>query len=117
MILTLILWLNILQGFCSLPDHMAVIRNPLEGYSVQVNNQNRSVDLVNDSTEGSKEDYEDTVDDNNDDTDSSCINKDLISAIQTNLPKDVIHIFNYQDRLSQAHLCPIHTPPDTHTKS
>jgi hypothetical protein len=106
-----ILWAKLVFGFCA-KQELAQPLNPLEGYSIQEKHTSQTITDINYNPVDSEEDSEDS----DDETDSACMNRENQASINLHFPQSPVHVFSYQDRLSQAYLKPIHTPPDTHTK-
>jgi len=107
------LWVHLMTGFCSTQKLEQPI-NPFDGYSYQVKHQSQhAADLINYAPFDSEEDSEDS----DDQTDSAYLTKDSQEPSLLNYSQNTQHIFAYRDHLSQAHLSPILTPPDTYTKS
>lgn len=112
MIWTFILWLNILQGFSGLQSQ-TITQNPLEGYTIQKTQESQIKDVITFAPIDSEEDSEDS----DEETDSVIADKEFTSSTQLRFQPFPLHIFEYNDLLSQAHLNPILTPPDTRTKN
>ncbi len=107
------LWIHLMAGFCTTQEFEQPI-NPFDGFSFQVTHQGQHTsDLINFAPFDSEEDSEDS----DDQTDSAYMTKDGQDPFLNSFSQNTQHIFAYRDYLSQAHLSPILTPPDTHTKS
>ncbi len=112
MVWLLILWVKFMSGFCTAQEPTMPL-NPFDGYSFQVKQTEQQAIVINYAPVDSEEDSEDS----DDLTDSVYVSKSTLEALIPHFTQNTLHIYNYQDRLSQAHLCPIITPPDTHTNS
>lgn len=113
MVWLLILWVKFMSGFCTAQEP-TMPTNPFDGYRFQVTQSRQHATLINYTPEDSEEDSEDSDDDQ---TDSAYVSRTTLDALIPHFTQNNLHIYNYIDRLSQAHLCPILTPPDTHTNS
>jgi hypothetical protein len=106
----LLLWAKLMAGIFVSQEPLQ-LSNPLEGYSYQVKQPNHSIAFVNFATEDSEEDSEDS----DDETASAYVSRENLDSFIQHFSYQTEHVFAYQDRLSQAHLKPILTPPDVHT--
>lgn len=112
MVWTFILWLTSLQGFSGLQSQ-PITQNPLEGYTIQKTQESQTKDVITFAPIDSEEDSEDT----DDETDSVIADEEFTSSTQLRFLPFPLHIFEYNHLISQAHLNPILTPPDTCTKN
>ena len=113
MVWLLILWVKFMSGFCTAQEPTMPL-NPFDGYRFQVKQTDQQATLINYAPVDSEEDSEDSDDDL---TDSAYVNKATLETFIPHFTQNTLHFYSYQDRLSQAHLWPILTPPDTHTNS
>lgn len=111
MVWILILWVKLMAGLCATQDQRP-LENPLEGYSFQTKQTKISSTTIHYSPENPEEDSEDT----DDETDSAYMSTEHLGALIFDFFRSTCHFFVYQDRLSQAHINPILTPPDTYTR-
>jgi hypothetical protein len=106
-----LLWAKLMVGIC-VPQETMQLSNPLEGYSFQEKHTSQTTTAVNYNPEDSEEDSEDS----DDETDTAFVNRENQVSMLPIFSQTMEHIYVYHDRLSQAHLSPIVTPPDTHMK-
>jgi hypothetical protein len=107
----LFLWTKLMVGMFASQEPIQ-FSNPLEGYSFHEKQTSQTITAVNYNPVDSEEDSEDS----DDETDSACMNRENQESLHFNFPQATLHVFTYQDRISQAYIKPIHTPPDTYTK-
>lgn len=112
MVWLLILWIKFMAGFCMTQEPRLPL-NPFDGYCFHVKQTSQHVNYINFAPVDAEEDSEDL----DDQTDSAYVNRVISNEFTPHFIQNTLHVFNYQDRLSQGHLCPILTPPDTHTNS
>jgi hypothetical protein len=107
MVWLLILWLKFMSACCTTQEPTLPI-NPFEGYRFQVKQTDQQATPINYAPVDSEEDSEDSDDDL---TDSAYVDKVNLEALIPHFTQNPLHIYRYEDRLSQAHICPILTPP------
>lgn len=109
MLFAFIFWFNIILGFTnSLKD--PIPQNPLHGYSIHAIQRGHGMDIIALEPVDTEEDSEDS----DDQIDPALGEKSITTTLIPNLKTVDLQIFEYSDRLSKAHIIPIHTPPDTY---
>ena len=111
MVWLLILWVKFMLAI-GVAQEPTMPLNPFDGYRFQVKQTEPHATLISYAPVDSEEDSEDSDDEL---TDSAYVDKVTLEASAPHFTKKTLNIYCYQDRLSQAHLSPILTPPDTHT--
>ncbi len=120
MIRLIIIFWNVLISVAPSSQPESKYVNPLHGYHMQA----KSVDahqhvfalIINEISSDS--DDSDDSEDNDDNTDETAyIHKILIHSELVDLQRKQKSVFEYLGRLSQAHINPIITPPDSHTRN
>ncbi len=116
--LIIILW-NMLFAVVPASQDESPYISPLHGYIVKAKSTDSPQHSQSDLTENfssDSDDSDDSEDSDNDLNETAFLHKSLHNNHLPSLQRKQNSLFEYQDRLTQAHINPIITPPDTNTR-